>query len=209
MKKVLRGAAGPALFAACLLTIVASATAWLTLSREESAWQDLAAGLSLRIPHLTHQTADGGFEWVADADGVTVRRNCWTTSGSTAAWSWSFSKMPTLQPFSATAVAAQTNSFSRAGVLLRAGRWNEFDPAHSRRYYVLRVPHWLIITLAAGFPLRLALRRSLRRRAFAAGLCPACGYDLRATPARCPECGTRARSTPILEGPATPARPTR
>jgi hypothetical protein len=32
-------------------------------------------------------------------------------------------------------------------------------------------------------------RRQWRRERQAAGRCPECGYDLRATPERCPECG--------------------
>src|SRR5260221_14276781 len=53
-------------------------------------------------------------------------------------------------------------------------------------------PMWVVILIGAAFAvwgLRAALamiRRYPRRRP--AGVCPACGYDLRATPARCPEC---------------------
>jgi hypothetical protein len=52
------------------------------------------------------------------------------------------------------------------------------------------VPYWSVCAMLALPPLlRARLRRRDRRRA-SAGLCPGCGYDLRATPGRCPECGT-------------------
>ena len=59
---------------------------------------------------------------------------------------------------------------------------------------VLVLPYWSLTLLAAALPtLRLATglkRRRRLRRLKARGRCPACGYDLRATPGRCPECGT-------------------
>ena len=54
------------------------------------------------------------------------------------------------------------------------------------------VPHWpvaLVLAMPlAGWAIGRR-RRSLRIQRIATGLCPACGYDLRATPQRCPECG--------------------
>ena len=52
---------------------------------------------------------------------------------------------------------------------------------------------WLAAVLASPPAAWLVWRRRLRRAVRKQlGLCPACGYDLRATPARCPECGQAA-----------------
>jgi hypothetical protein len=51
------------------------------------------------------------------------------------------------------------------------------------------LPLWMLVApgLAVIFIwLARVIRRNVRR---AEGLCPICGYDLRATPTRCPECG--------------------
>jgi hypothetical protein len=66
------------------------------------------------------------------------------------------------------------------------GRW-ELWP---RKGWEATLPCWVA---AAGLLVVPAWRGALvfkRRRRSRAGLCAACGYDLRATPGRCPECGT-------------------
>ena len=74
-----------------------------------------------------------------------------------------------------------------------AGFW-WFDVEHlpvTRRRSLL-VPDWFLLALVAAPLCWGAARRHRRRSRRGAGLCPACGYDLRASPGRCPECGAAA-----------------
>ena len=61
---------------------------------------------------------------------------------------------------------------------------------------LMQVQFWCLAALTAFTPLAttIPIVRVVRRRHRAKrfGLCPSCGYDLRATPDRCPECGAVA-----------------
>jgi hypothetical protein len=53
----------------------------------------------------------------------------------------------------------------------------------------LWIPMWMLVALLSVPPACWLSQRWQRGRK-RAGLCSACGYDLRASPGRCPECGT-------------------
>jgi len=53
----------------------------------------------------------------------------------------------------------------------------------------LHLPLWLPGLIAGALPACRTWSRFHKRRRTRRGLCPACGYDLRASPGKCPECG--------------------
>jgi hypothetical protein len=71
---------------------------------------------------------------------------------------------------------------------------------YARRF---RFPLWLVAITTALLPASWLLSQ-LKHRRRRPGLCPHCGYDLRATPGRCPECGTLPPPAPSK--PATGGR---
>src|SRR5262249_52793560 len=67
---------------------------------------------------------------------------------------------------------------------------NPPDPEYSSIRGV-SLPYWFLLLLSVPLPIRHLLgfvRRRMRRR-WGRGLCPKCGFDVRANPERCSECG--------------------
>jgi hypothetical protein len=66
--------------------------------------------------------------------------------------------------------------------LVTGERWSD-------KHHVLLLPYWFLVSSFLCLPVLYAWKQ-LKPKRRDRGRCPACGYDLRATPQRCPECGT-------------------
>lgn len=64
-------------------------------------------------------------------------------------------------------------------------------PARTYHQTLVNFHLWHAVLLTGIAPATWVLHRTRQRRRSTDGQCPACGYDLRATPDRCPECGRR------------------
>lgn len=106
-------------------------------------------------------------------------------------WAWDVdSTGPVLPPYN-----APPGAWSRFGFEFATDRrFGTPSPTQTvaGRVLQVRVPHWFLLALfllLPGFRALSVFRGRCGRRRAASGLCPSCGYDLRATPGMCPECG--------------------
>jgi hypothetical protein len=102
---------------------------------------------------------------------------------------------PTVDSGPFVSVNRQGTQWRFAGFMYQPGSLNGPAP-----YCGLVVPLWEFVVILAVMPVIRCIswrRRRISARRHRAGLCPNCGYDLRATPDRCPECGRPVLPAPI------------
>jgi hypothetical protein len=98
--------------------------------------------------------------------------------------------MPRLSKVSPATFNFKTGGFNVQD--LKIFQYGTLPDEHPAEGWGLVLPCWLLALLTAIFPavwLCWGYQGGIARQRLDIGLCPNCGYDLRASPKRCPECG--------------------
>ena len=111
---------------------------------------------------------------------------------------WNSISLENLLPPGLTRVDGLTADHFREPLVDWLGfRWSPWSPPVVA--FDLTIPSWAIVLPSAIPTVWWLISYRRRQRASRAGMCPVCGYDLRATPLRCPECGTAAAGSASLD----------
>jgi hypothetical protein len=88
--------------------------------------------------------------------------------------------------------AAQLGNLQLATKQIKMIRAERLSGDFSGWMWEFDFPAWFLLAITLPLPALWCYRFLSRRRRYRRkhGLCPVCGYDLRASPGRCPECGT-------------------
>ncbi|HEY7115447.1 MAG TPA: hypothetical protein VH475_02610 [Tepidisphaeraceae bacterium] len=182
-----------------LLFCLAMAALWL---RSERAHDEYARSLLIVWDGQTSKESDQ-FDWyVGWKDGEFYVARAYERSAfwdgppegehRTEAWTTNAPKSPERIWNLGWNVAQVNSSGTAAGPVLPSVRWSALGAAYVTipgNFAEVRVPFWLAILISATPIAGWSWRRASVARRRREGLCPSCGYDLRATPDRCPECG--------------------
>ena len=179
---------------------------WSGSWHEDAVW----SGDEMRTFHKVRREVDGDWQLESGRGILTFTRNRWTRSyysdhpppaeAFRITWSYAATASSLIFPLSApdywisASIPHRFGNFTAwsfgpaPGGVNSAGDYEDITNIQQDEGYT--VPLWgVFLPLVVGFaaivgPSANRNRRSVRRRKM--GLCPACGYDLRASPGRCP-----------------------
>jgi hypothetical protein len=168
-----------------VLPAVTAGLLWMRTYRFDDMWAFDAFGRSFLLQSNTHTCA---LRWTAAPFFVAQRRSDPVVGGPMRFWAWAW--RPQTWGHHAYRLDGSCSEVYNI-LILNAGAKREYPcDTSSRVFRGVGIPYWSIIFINSVTVLLLYGRRSRRQiKKIRRGLCPACGYDLRATYDRCPECG--------------------
>jgi hypothetical protein len=177
-----------------LMLSTATAAIWIRSHRicDNFTRRDSVRPSGVRIHDVCSK--DGIFVWAMESRRIGSHAE--TARGGVWQWEHFSYDRQLIGPSPASRLLWKPTWWQQVGFIYHRGYQVEMAETGNTPFvpdFVVGLPYWAM-TLFLVIPPALQLVSAIvHRRAVARlkhGLCPSCGYDLRATPDRCPECGS-------------------